>query len=274
MNFQLFGDYFMFIFMKILLSIIFFLMGAVVFSYLNLIIKALPVNGNIIRLHHTCLLCGHEQSTGDSFPIFSYFRYKGKCRYCNGSIPLRPLFTEILGGILMVICELAYGISVETFFVFLVICDLTVISFIDADTQEIPLVLNIILFILGIASVWIIGEPCITDRVIGIFAISLPMFLLAVLFNGFGGGDVKLMAAAGFLLGWKAVVAAFFFAVIAGGAYAVYLLATKKKGRKGYFAFGPFLCVGIFLALINNNGTRLVQMYVDYLLYWVNGYFW
>ena len=146
---------------------------------------------------------------------------------------------------------------------FLVICDLMVITMIDADTQEIPPQLNVILLLLGIPAIWVLPGPTIIERVIGLFAISVPMFIL-MLFNGFGGGGVKMMFAAGFLLGWKGVVAAFFVGIIVGGAYAIYLLASKKKGRKEHFAFGPFLAFGVLVALTQNLGDTMISMYIDY----------
>lgn len=85
-----------------------------------------------------------------------------------------------------------------------------------------------------------------------------------MLFNGFGGDDVKMMFAAGLVLGWKGNVAAFFIGVITGGVYAIVMLATKKKGRKDHFAFGPFLAAGILIALTRGLGDYLVGMYVDY----------
>ncbi len=257
-------------FFYVLISLILFMMGAVVFSYLNIVIQGLPVKDNLLKKHSECELCGHEQKFVDVVPIFSQIRFKGKCRYCGGSLKKRPLLIELMGGFLMLLCAAFYGISLQTFFVFIVLCDLTVITFIDADTQEIPPVLNIILLALGIASIWILDGPDIVERLIGVFAVSTPMFLLAVLLNGFGGGDVKLMAAAGFLLGWKGVVAAFFIGVLGGGAYGAYLLITKKKDRKGYFAFGPFLCMGILIALINNFGDYLIQLYINYIMSFKN----
>lgn len=156
-----------------------------------------------------------------------------------------------------------YGIHLSALLFFLVICDLMVITMIDADTQEIPPQLNVILLLLGIPAIWVLPGPTIIERVIGLFAISVPMFIL-MLFNGFGGGDVKMMFAAGFLLGWKGVIGAFFVGIIVGGAYAIYLLVKKKKGRKEQFAFGPFLAFGVLVSLTQNLGDTMISMYIDY----------
>lgn len=73
-----------------------------------------------------------------------------------------------------------------------------------------------------------------------------------------------MMFAAGFLLGWKGVVAAFFVGIIVGGAYAIHLLVKKKKGRKEQFAFGPFLAFGVLVSLTQNLGDSMISMYIDY----------
>lgn len=251
------------IFLNIIIYLIVFLMGITVFSYLNYVIQRLPEKESITNKHSSCRYCGHEQSVRDVLPVISYIRYQGRCRYCGQKLPVRELLVDIFGGVLAVICVLFYGISIQALFVFLVMCDLTVISFIDADTQEIPPVFNYILLVLGIISVWVMDGPDIIERLIGMISISLPMFVMLLLFNGFGGGDIKLMAASGFLLGWKGNVAAFLIGVIAGGIYGIYLLISKKKGKKDFFPFGPFLCAGIAVSLVHGFGTWVVQLYID-----------
>lgn len=88
------------------------------------------------------------------------------------------------------------------------------------------------------------------SRVLGIFVVSVPLFLLTLLIPGaFGGGDIKLMAACGLFLGIKLTLISFAFAVLTGGVYGSWLLVMKKKNGKEHFAFGPFLCLGMAAAL-------------------------
>jgi leader peptidase (prepilin peptidase)/N-methyltransferase len=109
--------------------------------------------------------------------------------------------------------------------------------------------------------------PTLAERAIGVVCISVPLILIVLLVpGGFGGGDIKMMAASGLLLGWKGNVAAFFVGLILGGAYAVWLLAAKKKGRKEHFAFGPFLSIGIAASLYAGLGTTLVNAYLGLLM--------
>ncbi len=83
---------------------------------------------------------------------------------------------------------------------------------------------------------------------------------------GFGMGDVILMAAGGLMLGWKAAVAAAFIAIILGAVYALILkIRAKRREEESVraFAFGPFLTIG--LALSSFFGTRLMDMYIEFL---------
>lgn len=90
----------------------------------------------------------------------------------------------------------------------------------------------------------------ILEHISGVFVISVPMFLLAIKKPGsFGGGDVKLMAVCGGLLGYKGICQAFCISVFLAGIYACILL-LKGKGKKTQFALGPFLCSGVILVFV------------------------
>lgn len=98
------------------------------------------------------------------------------------------------------------------------------------------------------------------DRLIGVFAASVPLFVIAFATGGFGGGDVKLLAALGLCLGWQLTLLTLFGAILFGGIYGIWLLATKKAGRKDAFAFGPFICAAAVIASI--GGYPLIHAYL------------
>ena len=149
-----------------------------------------------------------------------------------------------------------YHITLYAFFALLLW-----LSVIDAKTQEIPPVFPISILVLGVLAIWTMPEVSILDRILGFFTISLPMYLIVLAVpGGFGGGDIKLMAAAGFFLGWKTILVSFFIALLLGGGYGIILLVTKKKGRKDHFAFGPFLCIGMVLGYY--FGNALISWYL------------
>ena len=134
---------------------------------------------------------------------------------------------------------------------FLVLCLLLVISLTDAETMLIPDGLNVALLACGILAVFVVPEVAMTSRLIGLFCISLPLLVFSLVVPGsFGGGDMKLMAAAGFLLGWQGTITAAAIGLCVGGVYGIYLLATGRKRVREHFALGPSLCAGIAVALL------------------------
>ena len=70
-------------------------------------------------------------------------------------------------------------------------------------------------------------------------------------------------AAAGLFLGWQNTLLAMFFGIVFGGVYGIYLLAAKKAGKKDHFAFGPFLCAGIVIAML--FGGPVLEWYCAFL---------
>lgn len=91
-------------------------------------------------------------------------------------------------------------------------------------------------------AVFAFPDVTLTERLIGFFSVSLPLFAITLAVPGaFGGGDIKLMAVIGFFLGWKMSLTAFMLAVFSGGIYGIGLLLSKKKGAKEHFAFARFV---------------------------------
>ena len=137
------------------------------------------------------------------------------------------------------------------------------VSLIDAETQTIPDRLNLALAVCGAVSV-LLSPADWLPHIIGALCVSVPMFLLCLVIDGaFGGGDIKLMAAAGLFLGWQHTLLAMFFGIVFGGMYGIYLLAAKKAGKKDHFAFGPFLCAGIVIAML--FGGPVLEWYCAFL---------
>lgn len=91
----------------------------------------------------------------------------------------------------------------------------------------------------------------VSDHVLASLGGGLLFFLLAVVGKGaIGGGDIKLIAALGLWLGIKPLVSVIIYGSMAGGIAALFLLLTKKIGRKQYLAYGPYFAlsaIGIFL---------------------------
>ncbi|MCR4901363.1 MAG: prepilin peptidase [Butyrivibrio sp.] len=260
-----------------------FMVGASIFSFLNVVAYRSVKGENFVKGRSYCPSCGHELSFMDMLPVFSYIFLLGKCRYCKNHIPVKDTVFEIIGGFLLLASiykavavtgfnlmdsntDIYYEVLLRVIFMFLFFMSMDVISLIDMDTMEIRNISVVTLFVIAVLSAFIMPEITIADRLIGMVVISLPMLIIALIIpGGFGGGDIKLMAAGGAFLGWKLILVGFFIALLSGGLWGVYLLITKKADRKAHFAFGPFLCAGMSIALL--WGEDILNAYLGLLMY-------
>mgnify|MGYP002803015174 CR=1 FL=1 len=128
---------------------------------------------------------------------------------------------------------------------------LGVIAWTDWKTMRIPNRLNAAVFVTGLCAFFTVPGPGVPERVLGMFVVSVPMLLAALLVpGGFGGGDIKLMAAGGLFLGWEGYVLAAVLGIFAGGIWGLYLLLFKRADRRDVFPFGPCLCGGMLAAFV------------------------
>jgi len=146
------------------------------------------------------------------------------------------------------------GWSAQAFLISLAAAALLSLSWIDWSTYEIPFAYNVFIFGLGVLAL-IFDLTHWYEYLIGFFAISLPFLLLFYLSKGaaIGGGDVKLMAACGMLLGWKLALLGFVLGCIIGSV--VHILRMKISGEKHVLAMGPYLSIGVFLSALFGNAV-------------------
>lgn len=248
---------------KILFSIIVFIFGAVIGSFLNVLIFRLPKGENVVKVNSHCMSCNHRLSPLDLVPIFSWIFLGGKCRYCKAKIsPQYPIVEAINGAMYVLIFLFICGGKPKLALLgyCAVFSALLVTAVIDWRTMEIPDSMWITVLVGG--AITYIDEliadgfdwKCLVERVIGFFAASGILFLLAVITKGgMGGGDIKLMAACGFLLGWKNVLLALVMGGLIGTLYLIFT-AIKNKGKiKRKVPFAPHLAVAVTICMFLGN---------------------
>lgn len=207
--------------------------------------------------------CGYQLKWYDMIPIFSYLFLGGKCRKCKCKLSIQYPLTEAVNGILYLLIFGVYGFTLTSVIYCLMTSALLALAVIDARTMEIPFGINVFLFVLGVLRVFTDGSNW-PLYVIGCFAVSVPFGLLYVLSKGraIGGGDVKLMAAAGLILGWKLILLALALGSIIGSV--IHILRMKLTHANHQLAFGPYLAIGIFLAAM--WGDTWIRMYLEWIL--------
>lgn len=237
--------------MEVILYGIIFIYGIIFGSFLNVCIYRIPEKKDIVTRSH-CMKCGYPIKWYDLIPIISYVCLRGKCRKCGEKISLQYPLIEALNGCLWVVLFYCYGFQWKTLLYCLLISILIVVSVIDVRTYEIPPVLNGSIGILGIVQI-ILDNGNWKNYVIGFFCVSVFLLVLYFISRGraIGGGDVKLMAVTGLVIGWKLVLFAFFSGCIFGAV--IHSMRMRFEGEGKVLAMGPYLAAGIVCALVFGN---------------------
>ncbi|MBQ8138033.1 MAG: prepilin peptidase [Lachnospiraceae bacterium] len=247
--------------LTLILSIIIFLYGIVIGSFLNVLIYRLPKHENIATKRSHCMECGYQLKWYDLIPLFSYLFLRGRCRKCGTRISIQYPIIEAVNGILYVLIFLRYGLTIETLLYCLLFSALLALSVIDFRTFEIPVGFNIFILILGLVRVatdyknWLL-------YLIGLVSVSLFLFAIFAISKGrgIGGGDVKLMAATGLLLGWKLNLLGFVMGCILGSIIHIIRMKVSKEGRT--LAMGPYLSLGVVLTVF--FGEYIISWYMSF----------
>lgn len=249
--------------MNYIIILIILLYGICVGSFLNVCIFRIPNKENIVSKRSHCQHCGNVLKWYELIPVFSYILQKGKCRNCKKKLSKQYPMIELLNGAAWVFIYLRFGFTYECLLFCLCTSVLIVISTIDFKTFEIPAGCNFAILILGIAR--LAGDLAHwSTYVIGFFTVSTFFYLIyiATKGRGIGGGDIKLMAAAGLLLGWQQILLAMVLGCILGAVIHTALMKLQKKDR--VLAFGPYLSMGIFITIL--FGDFIINWYVRFIL--------
>jgi len=250
--------------MNIVYAVLVAVYGVVIGSFLNVCIFRIPRNESIVFGRSSCTQCGEHIKGYDLIPLLSYILLGGRCRSCKGKISMQYPFVEFTNGAAWLCIYLKFGMTINTLFYCILASLLIVISYIDLQHRMIPDSLVLITFSIAVIFAIFGRDISILDRFIGIFVASVPLLVLALATNGgFGGGDIKLLAAVGAFVGWKLVLLGLFIGIVFGAVVSLILVITGIKGRKDFIPFGPFLSVGFYIVIL--GGYPLINWYLSLL---------
>jgi leader peptidase (prepilin peptidase)/N-methyltransferase len=243
--------------------------GLLVGSFLNVCIWRIPRGQSIISPSSRCPSCSVPIRALENIPVLSYLVLRGRCRHCKARISFRYPFVEALNGLLYVLVLYRFGMGWHLPFYLAFVSSLIVITFIDLDFQIIPDRITLVWIPVGLlAGSLLLPDPFMRAEELGwqssvIGAASGFGLFFAVAFlsrGGMGGGDIKMMAMVGALLGWQAVLLTTFLGSLAGSVIGLFLMAIKGKGRKTKIPFGPFLAGGALISLF--LGQEILRWYI------------
>jgi leader peptidase (prepilin peptidase) / N-methyltransferase len=238
--------------------------GAVLGSFYNVVALRVPEGKSIVAPRSSCPKCGHQLTAWELIPVLSYFLQRGKCRQCKVRIsPVYPFF-EFLTGVLFAIAPLIVGWSGELVIALTLTSMLVIITVSDLAYMIIPD--KVLIFFAGLFLIERVFIPLIPwwDSLAGAAVGFFLLLLIAVVSKGgMGGGDIKLFAVVGFVLGVKMLLLSFFLSTLFGAFFGVIGLLLGFIKRKQTIPFGPFIALGTLVAYY--FGDYLIAEYISLL---------
>jgi leader peptidase (prepilin peptidase) / N-methyltransferase len=250
-------------------DIVAFIFGACIGSFLNVCIYRIPAGVSIVHPGSSCPECKTMIPFYDNIPILAYLLLGGKCRTCKAPIAIRYPLVELITGLLAVACAMSFGATLHGLVVFAFIATLVVVSFIDLDHRIIPDTISLpgipIFFLASLA------VPTVSwhASALGVLAGGGSLFAVAWAYQlitgreGMGGGDIKLLAMIGAMIGWQGILFTLFAASAIGTAVGLLAMVQSGKGLRLAVPFGPFLATGAVIYLF--FGNVIINGYVNML---------
>ena len=261
--------------------------GAIIGSFLNVVIHRLPREQSITLPASACPSCGKAIKAYDNIPIISFLILGGRCRSCGTSIPIRYPIVESLTALLFAAVTLRVGTSLALPFDLAFVAAIIALIFIDGEHMILPNAITYpgIVFALAarIAVPYLVGAPHFDDLpslmhgplqgqplwlvslcggVIGAILGGGSLWLMGFLWERLRGveamglGDVKMMLMVGAYLGWRLTILTIFIAVLAGSLAGIAMM-LRRGGRnlQLMLPFGIFLGIGAIVSLLAGAGV-------------------
>ena len=265
--------------------------GAIIGSFLNVVIHRVPLEESIVFPNSRCPSCGGALAFYDNIPVLSYVMLGAKCRRCKEHISFRYPAVELLTAALFVGVAWHAGLTAALPFDLVFASALLALVFIDAEHMILPNVITYpgIAFALvaRIVIPFLTGTPHFDDvpslsqgalADMPTWVVSLTGGLIGALIGGgslwlmgwtweklrgieaMGLGDVKMMFMVGAYLGWRLTILTIFVGVLTGSVIGILLMARQgQRNMQMLLPFGVFLGLGGVAALL--FGAPLVEWY-------------
>ncbi len=269
-------------------------LGAIIGSFLNVVIHRLPREESIVLPSSRCPACGGGIAFYDNVPVLSYLMLGGRCRSCKTHISARYPAVEALTAALWLLVFWRVGLTWALPFDLIFVTAVTALVFIDAEHMILP---NAITYpgiafalIARVAVPLLMGQPHFDD-VLGVQqmlgmgwsnpAASLVGAIIGALVGGgslflmgeawtrlrhveaMGLGDVKMMLMVGAYLGWRLTILNIFLGALTGSIIGIGVtLYQGRRDLQGQLPFGVYLGIGAIIALV--FGTQIVNWYAGF----------
>jgi leader peptidase (prepilin peptidase)/N-methyltransferase len=227
-----------------------------------------PPTFNLVVPRSACPACKAPITALQNIPVVSWLALRGKCANCKTRISMRYPLVELATGVLSAFVAWHFGFGANALAALAFTWLLISLTMIDFDTQLLPDALTYPLLWLGLIyslwhPVWGTGAAAVgpADSIIGAAAGYLSLWSVYWAFKlitgkeGMGYGDFKLFAALGAWFGWWMLLPIIILASGVGALFGMALMIRKRMGKDSHMAFGPFLAIAGWLALIGGHAV-------------------
>lgn len=248
----------------LLTQIFVFIFGVCFGSFANVLTVRIPEGKSILRPPSSCDFCGARIKPSNLIPILSYLFLKGKSKCCQNRLSWEYLFIELATGLLFLLSYSISGFSLK----FIALCILSILSLpltiIDFKIKRLPNNLTYSGFFGGLTVLILtsINNQDLRILIDGLIVILLSTLVFFVIYivskGGMGLGDVKLaamLASITSLVNWQVMFVGIIIAFLTGAISGIILLMFTKATRKSAIPFGPFMILGIWIALLLSPQT-------------------
>ncbi|HWV39379.1 MAG TPA: prepilin peptidase [Vulgatibacter sp.] len=209
--------------------------GALVGSFLNVVIARVPKGLSVVRPGSRCPRCLRPIAWHENVPVLSWLLLRGRCRGCRLPISIRYPLVELATALLAVACVRQFGPTPWAVAAFAFLAALVALTYIDLDHWLLPRRITIPFIGLGAAASLLEGGPGIASSALGAasgFAAFIVVGYVAERIlkkEALGGGDLWLFAMIGAWLGAKALLPVALLASAQGSIIGVILLTVARR---------------------------------------------
>jgi leader peptidase (prepilin peptidase)/N-methyltransferase len=237
-------------------------LGALIGSFLNVVIHRVPLAESLVSPGSRCPSCGAAIAPYDNVPVVSWLLLRGRCRRCGARISARYPVVELLTALAFAAVVAARGFDEGLLLELPFVAALIALAGIDLDHKLLPNRIVYPMAAYGLVATALVDSGDLVEHLIAGAGAFLFLLLAALAYpRGMGMGDVKLAGAMGLFLGLS-IVPALLTAFLAGTLVGLGIIAREgAQARKKAVPFGVFLAVGGLVGVL--AGPELIELYED-----------
>lgn len=234
--------------------------GLTIGSFLNVAILRIP-EGKSIRGRSRCIACQKTLRWFELIPLVSYLVLRGTCRSCHTSISLQYPLVELATAAFFLFTWYRYGDDWKLVIGNWIFIAVLLVLFVqDLRFQILPDIIT--LPAIALALVFSTSTLQHFNNALLAAVIGALFFLLQWLVSRgrwVGGGDIRLGALMGAIVGWPNILLTLFVAYVVGALFGGTLLLLRRVTRKSQMAFGTFLTASTVFTMF--WGDQIVGWY-------------